>query len=701
MRLNFSGYFRLIFLLLLTTAIASYRVSAQTAVQLNQTSDNFLIKENIQLLEDKDNKLTIDDVARSADWKLNPDKGILNFSITPSTHWIKVSLHNNTTERRWLFKISQPILDEIHFYEYDSLGHFKETVAGEAFPFHYRQYPSTDFFFFVDLPQGATKTYFFKARNTDNFQVPLFIGTEQNMLHADKNKDIFWWVYIGLILSMLLYNLFIFVSVKDRSYLYYFIYLVAVLLTQTTIAGYTFQYLWPGSKWMATHSSLLLYAFVGMAGMSFVRNFLHVKEKRPLFDKLFYIFYGGYALGILLGILDKQHLAFKITNMCASFSAFFVLIIAFVLSRKSYRPARFFIIAWTVFLIGVLVYTVKDFGVIPYNTFTLYTMPVGSAMEAILLSFALADKINALKREKEEILKDQNVQLELLVTERTRELEISLQNLKEAQAQLVESEKMASLGQLTAGIAHEINNPINFVTSNVRPLRRDFGQMVEMYDRIEHIAFSEGPVNEKKKQVEELKEEYDFDYLKTEVESLLDGISEGSSRTAEIVKGLRIFSRLDEDDLKNANIIDGINSTLLILNAELGGKIELVQEYDKPVMAECYPGKLNQVFMNIITNAIHAIRARFDNNKGGKLTIGVVEKDNFIQIKISDNGTGMSEETKRKIFEPFFTTKDVGQGTGLGLSIVYNTIQKHHGNIEVNSIVGEGTTFIITIPNKQ
>lgn len=254
---------------------------------------------------------------------------------------------------------------------------------------------------------------------------------------------------------------------------------------------------------------------------------------------------------------------------------------------------------------------------------------------------------------------------------------------------------MASLGQLTAGIAHEINNPINFVTSNIRPLRRDMNDLTEMIQKFEEII----PENatEIKDKLKAIKKEMDFDYLKEEINVLISGMEEGAFRTAEIVKGLRTFSRLDESDLKKVNINEGIDSTLILLNSSMGGRIELIRNYDEDALLECYPGKLNQVFMNILNNAIQAIHGK-DGHGSGKLTITTKSEGNVVKIGIRDTGPGMDEATKEKIFDPFFTTKPVGQGTGLGLSIVYSIIESHKGSIAIDTAPGRGTEFILTLP---
>jgi signal transduction histidine kinase len=214
---------------------------------------------------------------------------------------------------------------------------------------------------------------------------------------------------------------------------------------------------------------------------------------------------------------------------------------------------------------------------------------------------------------------------------------------------------------------------------------------------MEGFSTSTDSVEEKLRQIEDYKEEIDYDYLKIEISHLLKGINEGASRTAEIVKGLRVFSRLDEDDLKQADIHDGLDSTLVIVNNLVGG-IKMKKEYGDIPMVECYPGKLNQVFLNVISNAIHAINKKFRDSAEGEITISTEANADSVFVKIKDNGIGMDETTIKKVFEPFFTTKEVGEGTGLGMSISYNTIKKHNGQIDINSTLGVGTEFTIELP---
>ena len=281
-----------------------------------------------------------------------------------------------------------------------------------------------------------------------------------------------------------------------------------------------------------------------------------------------------------------------------------------------------------------------------------------------------------------------------VIEETNMELNTVLKNLQETQSQLVQSEKMASLGQLTAGVAHEINNPINFVSANIKPLKDDLADIIQCIHKYQQTIKDKGLEHEFK-EVEQFNEKIDLQFALAEVDDLLKGIEEGARRTSEIVKGLRNFSRLDQHDVKKADLIEGIESTLTLLHSTYRDKIVIIKEYGAIPEIDCYPGQLNQVFMNLLSNAVQAI------NGPGKIYIKTSLINGFIKISIKDSGPGIQEEIRKKIFDPFFTTKDVGKGTGLGLSISYGIIEKHKGKLEVFSEPGQGAEFVISLPLTQ
>ena len=274
------------------------------------------------------------------------------------------------------------------------------------------------------------------------------------------------------------------------------------------------------------------------------------------------------------------------------------------------------------------------------------------------------------------------------------ELHKTVADLKAAQEQLIQAEKMASLGQLTAGIAHELNNPINFVSANIQPLKDDMTDLIKFIESYDEIINTKGLKNEFS-EIEKAKQDGNIEFTKKEISNLLKGIEDGATRTSEIVKGLKNFSRLDRNVFKKASINYSLDSTLTLLHNSFKNRIEIVKHYGDLPEVDCFPGQINQVFMNILSNAIQSIPAE------GKIFIKTWQEQDNVKISIRDTGVGMIDEVRKKIFDPFFTTKEVGKGTGLGLSISFGIIQKHNGEIEVFSKPGEGTEFSIRIPITQ
>ncbi|MCS7014127.1 MAG: ATP-binding protein [Chloroherpetonaceae bacterium] len=314
---------------------------------------------------------------------------------------------------------------------------------------------------------------------------------------------------------------------------------------------------------------------------------------------------------------------------------------------------------------------------------------------AVRLTISLRKRDRIIQQSTDEILRQRNQ----LASEKER-VEKLLSDLKSTQAQLIQSEKMASLGQMVAGIAHEVNTPLGFVTNNLSVIERNVGileRALREYQKMEKML-REGELAELEAQLENIRSMV----LRIEELSLVERtrrtISEsniGLQRIQELVTNLRNFSRLDEATCKLVNLAESIDSALMIATNMVKHKAEVIKNYAPNLMVECYPAQLNQVFLNLITNATQAIE------KFGKITITTLTEGDKAIIKIADTGIGIPEENLKKIFEPFFTTKPVGQGTGLGLSIVYKIIEQHHGTIQVASEVGRGTEFTITLPLRQ
>ncbi len=273
------------------------------------------------------------------------------------------------------------------------------------------------------------------------------------------------------------------------------------------------------------------------------------------------------------------------------------------------------------------------------------------------------------------------------------ELRRANQNLKTTQATLIQSAKMISLGQIVAGVAHELNNPIGFIYSNMHHLSDYLVKIRELVKAYRESREKLSP--EDRAHLEKTEKDLEIDYILKDMEDLTLSCVEGAKRTKEIVLGLRTFSRMDESSFRDVDIHEGLRSTLKLLVTDMKGRVTVHEEFGALPLVECNLSQMNQVFMNLLSNAAHAIEGQ------GHIWIRTRSENEKAVIEIQDSGSGMAPEVLGQIFDPFFTTKRVGQGTGLGLSIAYGLVQKHHGSIDVQSVLGKGTSFTIRIPLRQ
>lgn len=671
--------------------------------------------EHFRILTDKSDSLGIQQIVQLPESEFKEESpGIKDAAV-----WVRFDLHNASDADSLFLELENPVLREVTFYTYRK-GRIENKLAlGARYDFDQRPLNIINYVYPFFLSKGETATIFVRIKSPTSMHLPFFVSNKVTVFQRNATSNLLFGIYIGIIVIMLLYNLLLSIVVEDESYYYYIAFIFFVGITQVVLQGYGFKFLWPGNEWLRANTVNLCGVFSGIGTLLFSRKFLHSRRYTPRLNKGFTLLICAYSAILPIHFAVSPYIAINLINVVAFATSIYCLYVGYRVLRKGFRPARFFLVAISAFLTMVIIYVLRTSGVIPYNILTSRTLEIGSALQIMLLSLALADKINIYRRdqeaarkealrvsvENERLIKEQNIRLEEEVRHRTEELvhineelKVAMKQIQSTQAKLIDTEKMASLGQLTAGIAHEINNPINFVTSNIRPLEADVTDLQAVIRMYEGLDLS-GDIASQIRQIEKHKKDIDLEYLYEEIGTLLSGIKEGALRTSEIVKGLRSFARVDEANWKKVDLNEGIESTLLLVKSTFPQNFQLIKELGVLPKIECAPGKINQVFMNIITNAIQTIQERIlRDQQQGVLTIKTWEEDGQVRVSITDNGRGMTEEVKNKIFDPFFTTKDVGEGTGLGLSIVQGIIEKHNGTIQVDTELGRGTTFVISLP---
>ena len=653
--------------------------------------------------------IQVKDLAASEQW-LPRTEVVPNLGLSNDVQWLRLKV-DPRIENGQLIEIQNAGIDELICYmvcDGEIIATYERGVFHET-PVDSRigTYPS----FPIPLVECGELQALFRLQSSKPLLIPLRITGPREVLRGAHERDVLFAAYFGVILVMLLYNLFLFLSIGDRSYLEYSIYILMVGGTQLVLNGYAPVFGAESIPWLNLRLTHFFGVFSGLTTIVFAQNFLRLSHYVPWLHKLLNVYFALYLVAFVLTIFDLLVWSYSVINFCAG-AIFFLIPGAVITMRKGYAPARYFLIAFSVFIAAVLVFVLKDTGLIPYNQWTFFALPLGSAFEVILLSLALASRINQLKREgakareeqlelaqvNEKIVRDQNVVLEERVKKRTFELEEinstmqgTLNELQSAQQQLIQSEKLASIGQLTAGIAHELNNPINFVSSSAQSLRRDFEDLNAIVEAVKSLPASDPNLESRIQDIHSLLGQLDIEFTQQEIEELLNGIEDGANRTSEIVRGLRIFSRMDGDNFIQADINELMNSTLVVLRSNLRTQSQVSADLaaDLPQFS-CQPGRLNQVFMNIITNAAQATESTDLSLEEREVVVSTLRVESigqsWIEVRIKDNGLGMDDTVKAQIFDPFFTTKPVGEGTGLGLSIVMGILRDHNAEVDDASL---------------
>jgi len=706
--------FLIICLILQNTLL--FAATADTLI-IHEKETKLLTRNYFFELEDTTGLYKINDVISNPNFhSVSSSLPILNYS--KSTTWLKFVLKNKTTRAFVPINIGPGVIDnfDIHYTDPDKSKHIISLTS---------DIPSRDsklikqnnaFINCIIFPDSI-RTIYLRIKSSAPGVIPIQISSANEFFRSADFNNIIAGGFMGIVLIMAFYNLMLYSIVRDLSYLYYVFYIIFLGLSQLFLRGYGITYFLTKKTILNNYFIPFTRIFFGYSILLFTSEFLQLKKTLKAYYKFYYLLYALYTIALIAIITEHVVLTYNIITYSSVITAVSLLFIGALLYFRGFKPAKYFMIGWGIFLISILISVARSRGFIEHNDFTANIILYSASIELILFSIALADKISfyrkqtiemqqlslTIARENERLITEQNILLESEVNARTdqliktnQNLSATIEDLQSTHTKLVETEKMASLGQLTAGIAHEINNPINFVSSNVKPLRLDFLEIFSLLDK-----YKEAGEKPDEKELFDLANQYkkniDVDFLKYEIIGLLDGIEEGAKRTTEIIQSLRTFSRTDEKILKLTDVNKSVLNTLILLRSSIPYNIEIKPVLNKLPLLNCYPSKINQVMMNLINNGIQAIKAK-ENQNNESISITTFDRPEDIIIQITDTGIGMSKEVKQKIFDPFFTTKEVGEGTGLGLSIVFGIIEDHRGKIDVQSEPDKGCTFTIILP---
>ncbi len=614
------------------------------AIDLSQFEDGGLMGLNMEVLEDKTGERTIQNLP-AGDWRKSTEKAP-GYGFAPSAYWVRFRVKNPTaTHLDWMLEINYPHLDQIQFFVPGSAGAYETRRSGDYEPFNAREVQYRNFIFILKERPYSENTYYMRVATTSVINLPLVKWTPAALTSKISNEQMALGLYYGSMLVMLFYNLFLFVSLRSRTYLYYILYILAFVLFQAMYNGLAFQYVYPTASWLNFLIPFSI-ALFSLAIILFSRRFLDTATTTRYLDKVLFVLAVLNALLLPVSLVLSYSAAARIIIPVAALGFLFLLIVGTIRLLRGSRAARFYMIGWSFLLSGLILSGLNTFGVLPPNFLTIYGMQIGSVLEVVLLSLGLADRINTMKME------TQRAQAEALANR-----EEALENLKKA-------DRLKD--EFLANTSHELRTPLNGIIGIAESL----------------MDGAAGDLNETARRN-------------------LSMIAVSGRRLSSLVNDILDFSSMKNKELiLQARPVDlkELVSVILTLSQPLVGKKNITLKNEipdglPPVFAD--ENRLQQIMHNLVGNAV-----KF--TESGEVSVRARLENGVVAVSVLDTGIGIPAGKLQDIFKSFeqvdaSISREYG-GTGLGLTITKQLIELHGGTVNVRSEVGTGSEFTITLP---
>lgn len=618
----------------------------------------------LEVMEDDSAALTLADVTssdRGQDFRPNATNAPA-LGITRSAFWYRGILRNDTSQpvTRYL-QFANSRIGNLRIYTRAPEQDWQEQYAS----MHGQAAPDPDLttvshVFRLVIPADARLELYFRVDTPFAILIPMSLWTPEAFMLQERIEFWAFGLYYGIMLAMILYNGFLWWMLRERTYLFYLGFLVSITANFLLYNSFVSTFLLPEDPWLTAKVWMASYSVFGVFIVLFTAGFLRLDiskgRDRTILRALFVLCAAGFTLS-LSGLTQAAMIVTTLAGLCIDTA---VIAWTWQSIRKGDSSARFFLISWMAFFIGIGLFACTGNGLIPYHGWGAYAMQAGSAIGALGLSISLGDRMRQLREDRD----------------RTREA-------------AAKSERLASLGLLSAGIAHDINNPNHFAKLSAQTLK---GQLDELH------AFLGDLIEDAGEDAADIREEFRKRFLR--MNEQLGLIDEGTSRIADIVKSMRANSRTGSGERESVDPVECLESTLTLVLTRFKDKVRVEKHLHEREKIDATPSQLNQVFMNLLFNACQAIEEKplAAGSEAPALRLSSRVEGTELIIRIEDEGCGMSAETMNKLFTPFFTTKDKDRGTGLGMSICQSIIRDHGGRLEVSSTLGQGTRIDVRFP---